>query len=185
MLASSSPRRHELFKKISLKFVIAEPLSSEDSSESDPKKIVLDNALMKVYSLVDIYSDSIIIGADTIIFQNGHVLGKPSNKKEAEYMLKLLSGRNHQVYTGVVVFNSVTSKVVKGFEKTNIRFKKLSNETIENYIESDEPFGKAGAYAIQEKGVDFVDKIEGSWSNVVGLPIKLTKRLIKKALDAC
>jgi septum formation protein len=183
VLASSSPRRHELFKKIGLRFLAAEPKSSESSNEIDPTKRVIDNAISKVLSLIDIYSDSIIIGADTIVYQNGQILGKPSNTNDAKNMLKMLSGQKHQVYTGVAVLEAKSLKLITGYEETIIKFKKLSIASINEYVESGEPMGKAGSYAIQGIGADFVCEINGSWSNVVGLPVNLTKRLLKEVLN--
>ena len=95
----------------------------------------------------------------------------------------MLSGQKHQVYTGVAVLEAKSLKLITGYEETIIKFKKLSIASINEYVESGEPMGKAGSYAIQGIGADFVCEINGSWSNVVGLPVNLTKRLLKEVLN--
>ncbi len=118
-----------------------------------------------------ISTDSIVLAADTIVLHEGHVLGKPKGQQQAEKMLRALSGRQHEVKTAFCLWNMETSEIISEIISTNVFFKVLSEQSIQDYVKSEEPYDKAGAYGIQGRGGDFVDHFEGSYDNVVGLPL--------------
>jgi septum formation protein len=129
-------------------------------------------ALEKLAAAKEIVKDGIIITADTIVVINGKILGKPTDKKDAEKLLNTLSGKRHVVYTGFSVYNSRSKKVITDYEKTYVTFRKLLNDEIKEYVESGSPLDKAGAYGIQDDyGAVFITKINGCYYNVVGLPL--------------
>jgi septum formation protein len=161
-------------------FKIAEPRALESSKHTEPGKRVLCNAKAKVLSVSKDYPKSVIIGADTIVYQNGLFFGKPISSNDAQYMLETLSGKKHQVFTGITVLNTTSGNILSGFEETQVYFKELSMDTILDYIATGMPFDKAGAYAIQEGGDLFVDRIDGSHSNVIGLPVELLLSILEK-----
>jgi len=173
VLASSSPRRRELLEQIGIDFVVAEHRAEESSGHTEPEKRVITNAEAKAMSLLNDFPNSVIIGADTIVYLNGLFFGKPTSSNNAYYMLEMLSGKKHQVFTGIAVLNSTTGKIFSGFGETHVYFKEISMNTIQDYVASGETFDKAGAYAIQGRGGKFVDRIIGSQSNVIGLPLDL------------
>lgn len=125
----------------------------------------------------------IILGADTIVVLDSKILGKPSSRKEAKKMLKLLSGRKHKVYTGISMLATDSQKTYEDFEVTNVKFRKLTEEEINFYVKSGSPMDKAGAYGIQDDfGSTFIERIEGDYSNVVGLPLVKTYTGLKRFL---
>lgn len=180
ILASSSPRRKELLENLQLTFDI----SSSDADESfvlgtAPAEIVMDLAVRKAKDVAKKHPNSFVIGADTIVVADDQVLGKPKDKAEAIEMLKLLSGRTHSVYTGVAIITSEQS--VRFFEKTDVTFWDLKDSEIQAYINSGEPFDKAGAYGIQGFGSMLVKRISGDYFTVVGLPVSTTIRKLQLA----
>jgi septum formation protein len=179
-LASKSPRRRKLLKQLNIDFkVINVELEEEIPDGEHPALTVRRLALEKLGKAKEKVHDGIIITADTIVVLNKHILGKPKNKKEAKRILGLLSNKIHLVFTGFAVHNSFTNKTKVDYEKTKVKFKKLTKKEIEDYIDSGSPFDKAGAYGIQDDfGAVFVEKINGCYYNVVGLPLaKLYKTL--------
>ena len=150
----------------------------EDEDSRDPVERVEGNALRKARS-IEGRPGHIVIGADTVVFHDGEILGKPEGADEAIAMLRKLSGKPHKVYTGVSVVNSDTGEIVTCHEKTTVWLKEVDDETIEGYVGTGEPLDKAGAYGIQGKGGVFVERIEGSYSNVVGLPLDLVREMLK------
>ncbi|KAA0256882.1 septum formation protein Maf [Deferribacter autotrophicus] len=172
ILASGSPRRRALLSRLGINF---QYVTSTIEEKLNPDKDIVDEvirlATMKAYDVARIYDEAFIIGADTVVVCEGKVLGKPLTKENAVKMLKFLSGKKHQVITGVAVINK-NAKFIKQFHDiTDVYFKNLNDDLIEWYIENDEPFDKAGAYGIQGMGCLLVEKIEGSYENVVGLPV--------------
>jgi septum formation protein len=143
----------------------------------------INNAEAKARSVSDQFPDSLIIGADTIVFLDGLFLGKPVGSEDAKKMLKLLSGRCHQVYSGVAILNTSTGRLLSNATCTDVRLKKLSPEVIEAYVASGEPLDKAGAYGIQGDGGAFIADISGSYSNVVGLPLELLQEMLHSFID--
>ncbi|MDP4116536.1 MAG: Maf family protein [Bacteroidota bacterium] len=181
-LASQSPRRKKLLEQINLKFKVvvvntAERIKKGEMPVDTCKRI----ALEKIEAAKNIIPNGLIITADTIVVIDNKILGKPKNKKDAFRILKMLSGRTHQVYTGFSLFNSETGKTITGFERTIVKFRDLEEDEILNYIESGSPMDKAGAYGIQDDyGAVFVEKITGCYYNVVGLPLaKIYKNLLR------
>jgi len=181
VLASSSPRRRGLIEELGFDFITVEPSSDESSDHPDPRIRVIENAEAKVRSISLLFSDSLIVGADTIVFLDGVFLGKPVDQDDAKKMLELLSGKNHQVYTGLAILDTSTGKMLSKVSCTDVRFKRLSQEVIAAYVASGEPLDKAGAYGIQGDGGVFIADIVGSYSNVVGLPLELLREMLEKS----
>jgi septum formation protein len=173
ILASQSPRRKILLKQIGLKFRVipshvSEVLSPNQSPGDNAKRIAIDKASEVAARL----RKGIVIGADTIVVLDHHVLGKPTSKDDAKRMLKLLSGREHSVYTGFGLIDVESKKHVEGVEETKVRFRMLDEKEIISYIDSGSPMDKAGAYGIQDDfGAVFVEKVNGCFYNVVGFPL--------------
>ena len=184
ILASASPRRKELLKEIVPAFEII-PSAADESIQgySSPKQLVKLLAALKAEEVArreENYS-KVVVGSDTVVAYKSIVLGKPQDEEDAKGMLKMLSGKKHHVYTGVcftVVKDGVTVYTHTAVEKTAVYFKNLSDEFIEEYVKSGSPMDKAGAYGIQDGGL--VRKIKGSYTNVVGLPVELCKKMKKK-----
>lgn len=177
VLASSSPRRKELLERLSIPFTIFSPDVDETVNEELlPSDLVITLALRKARKVAESQSHSCIIGSDTVVVNQGKVLGKPVDRESAKQMLLNLSGTTHTVYTGVaVIFNDTINTF---YEKTDVTFWNLSDEEIEQYLDSGEPFDKAGAYGIQGQGSLLVKSIHGDYYSVVGLPIgRLSREL--------
>jgi len=179
ILASASPRRLELlqqiFPTIPIEVVVSEQDESVKENES-PVERVSRLALAKAMDVSLQYDedrfDALVIGADTEIVLDGKALGKPDDDLAAETMLCSLSGRSHEVITGFAIVDPNTKEHFVDFSSTEVRFKNLSQETIASYISTCEPIGKAGAYGIQGQGAVLIDGINGSYSNVAGLPLE-------------
>lgn len=178
ILASGSPRRKQLLEQGQLQFSISTSQVDEALTHTTiPSEVVEQLALRKANDVLSRHEDGIIIGADTIVSINGTILGKPNDETEAFQMLQQLSNNNHDVYTGVAIVSK--EKTVVFHEKTTVSFWELSQEEIQQYIKSGEPFDKAGSYGIQGLGALFVKKIDGDYFNVVGLPLARTVRELK------
>ena len=152
---------------------------AEEVKEGAPETVVQENAFRKAGAVAGQYPDRVVIGADTIVFQDGRVMGKPHSKEEALEMVERLAGRWHEVYTGVCVIRGESRDV--RYDVSRVHFAALSPETIRAYVETEEPMDKAGAYALQGRGGMFVDRIEGSYSNVIGLPMALLREMLLAA----
>ncbi|MCX7785068.1 MAG: Maf family protein [candidate division WOR-3 bacterium] len=177
-LASKSPRRQNLLKQLGIKFKILIPKISECISEKNPQLYAIKIAHQKVNAVENKVHRGIIIGVDTIVTINKKILGKPKNRKDARRMLNLLSGRTHHVISGLCLLSKPDNTIIIDFERTKVKFRKLTEIEIENYLKTKEPYDKAGAYGIQGKARLFVERIEGCYLNVVGLPVsKLIKHL--------
>ncbi len=176
ILASQSPRRQELLKLITSDFEIK--VNNVDETLPDkitPKEAVMYLSKIKAEPFAD--GDNIVIGADTVVALDGKILGKPKSEENAKEMLKFLSGRTHSVFTGVTL---ASDKKTKTFAvETKVKFFELTNEEIDAYIKTKEPFDKAGAYGIQGYGSLLVEKIDGDYFNVVGLPVSTLARELK------
>jgi len=181
-LASKSPRRRKLLKQINLNFKsftvdLEEKIKPGEKPSISVKRLSkekLEIARQKV-------KYGIIITADTIVVLNRKVIGKPKDKKEAKRFLTKLSGKVHSVYTGFSIYNSENKMLLTDYEKTIVEFRKLTAKEIDNYITTQNPMDKAGAYGIQDDcGAVFIKKINGCYSNVVGLPLtKVYQTLMK------
>lgn len=179
ILASSSPRRKELLENLQLSFTTV----SSDVDESydlswKPDQIVMELSQRKAMSVSEKNPNAFVIGSDTVVVVDKTILGKPQNREEAFKMLKKLSGRMHSVYTGVSII--APTEVRNFFEKTDVVFWELSDEEIIQYLDTGEPFDKAGAYGIQGFGSLLVKQITGDYFAVVGLPVSRTFRELKK-----
>lgn len=177
ILASRSPRRKELLQQINLVFDIY-PSSADESFDSgnSPEEIVCELALRKATEVSQQFADALIIGADTIVTFRDHILEKPGSEEEARRMLQMLSGEQHQVYTGVALCKTDHSKKITKTtsfaEKTEVIFGELNTENIAEYVRTGSPMDKAGGYGIQDDfGAIFVKKIIGDYYNVVGFPL--------------
>lgn len=170
ILASKSPRRRELLSMLGLEFTVI-PAVGEEKVDDDltPGETVMSLSLGKAREIADSHPDSLVIGSDTLVYLEGKPMGKPHSREEAAEMLRKLSGRVHQVYTGIAVVQGTDEKV--DFEKTDVQFRELSEEEIEWYIGTGEPMDKAGAYGIQGQGAVFIPKIDGDYFTVMGLPL--------------
>ena len=178
ILASQSPRRRELLSLITEDFRII-PAKGEEllPAKISPENAVLTLSEQKADEIFVEHKDELIIAADTIVAIDGKILGKPRDENDAFSMLKTLSGRVHEVFTGVcVVFPN--GRKERFFEETKVEFYPLSTEQIEAYIKTGEPMDKAGAYGIQGKGALLVKRIDGDYYNVMGLPVAKLSRVI-------
>jgi septum formation protein len=172
ILASASPRRKKLLRQIGLKFRVDAPKVQEIDNDKFPLKTIKINAFKKCEASAQHYKNKIIISADTIVLISNKVLHKPKNPAEAKKYLRMLSGKTHIVYTGICIINKITGKRIYGYEKTEVRFRKLDNEEIDYYVRKHKPLDKAGSYGIQDDfGCLFVESIKGDYYNVVGLPL--------------
>ena len=182
ILASKSPRRKELLSQIIDDFeIITEDVDENLGFEAHPRVEVEYLAMKKGSAVAKNNHDAIVISSDTLVEVDGEALGKPKDKDDAFRMLKSLSGRAHNVHTGVAVhyFGLCYADVAT----TAVYFREITDEEILEYIESGDPMDKAGSYGIQSGGGKFVEKIEGDYDTVVGLSLTLTKQLIDEALN--
>ena len=164
-------------KDLGLNFVVSYPVKfKEKLSGLDPEALVCHNALGKAKEVAEKYKDSIIIGCDTIVTFNNEIFGKPLTSDNANVMLMKLSGNYHSVFSGLAVIDMHKNRELVGYDKTEVKFKDLSEKEINDYVASGEPLDKAGAYGIQGFGGAFVQSVKGSFSNVVGLPKELLSR---------
>jgi len=182
ILASASPRREQLMRQIGLNF---ETVKSQ-VDETIPEEILKDHgvlaqelALKKAVSVASHQSHGLIIGADTIVVsKNRYILGKPASWAEAVAMLQCLSGQSHQVFTGIAVVDAVSGRCCKSYQQTEVFFRQLSWAEIAAYVNTGEPMDKAGAYGIQGLGALLVERINGCYFNVVGLPLTKLAELL-------
>ena len=172
VLASSSPRRMEILANLNLGFEVI-PSQVEELIQGDTiETIVCNLAELKAAEVSKMVgNECIIIGADTIVYKDGKIFGKPASDEEAITFLKQLSGSSHSVITGLCIIDNISGRTLRGFEETIVFFKNLSDKEIIDYIKTGEHKDKAGAYGIQGVGGVFVEKIHGCYFNVVGLPV--------------
>jgi len=181
ILASSSPRRAELLKKVVRKFkIIPSKVDEANIPAPSPKSFCIKAALAKAKDIAEKHKNAVVIGADTIIALGKKIIGKPKNKRDAVRILKSLAGRTHQVITGLAVVDSNSSKTLTAYEVTRVKMKKVKAGEIKEYVESGRPLDKAGAYGIQEIEDIFIEKIDGDYDNVVGLPVRALKKLLRR-----
>ena len=188
ILASGSPRRKELLELMGLEFKVIVSQADEDSVSKDlkPELYVQELALLKASATAKEVlrnKNAVIISADTIVTLDGQILGKPKDEDDAFNMLSKLSGRDHVVYTGYCVMRISDGKAVCGKVRTKVKFKDLSDDKIRGYINSGEPMDKAGAYGIQGLGSILIEKIDGDYFNVVGLPISALADTLEDEMD--
>lgn len=178
ILASGSPRRQELLRQINIEPIVHPSSFEESSGEArDAEAVVRANAQGKCLDVVAKYGDSLpVIAADTVVVLDKDILGKPLERTKAAAMLRMLSGRSHQVMTGVAI--SYQGKLITEVVKTEVVFRGLSDTEIAAYVATDEPLDKAGAYGIQGLGAILVERIHGCYNNVVGLPLTCVWQLL-------
>ena len=196
ILASQSPRRKELLEQIGMEFEICPAKGEEIITKSVPEEVVMELSKQKaeeVAAMVSSYtqehkdittpSDILVIGADTVVAYDGKILGKPVDEADAKRMLSMLSGNTHSVFTGVtlvLIDKSGRAGELVFFEKTDVKMHAMSEQEIERYIATGEPMDKAGSYGIQGKCAIYIEKIDGDYNNVVGLPITRIYQELKK-----
>ena len=180
ILASSSPRRRDLLSSLGLTFqVVPAELQEIPSPHEAAKDFALRIAEKKAQVVGDRYPNAWVIGADTVVVIEGEILGKPHNREDAKRMLRQLADREHIVITGYILVKVAEGKNIGGIEETRVKIDALGEREIEWYVNTGEPFDKAGGYAIQGKGAFMIEWIEGSYTNVVGLPLCQIIKLLK------
>ena len=182
VLASASARRQELLKRLVEEYQVIVSDFDESSIQfnNDCGSYVMELARGKALSVArGLNSASLVIGCDTIVAYGGSVLGKPLDREDAFSMLKMLSGKKHQVYSGIALVNRSSGQMMSDYVMTEVKFDQMSEDEIRDYIATGEPMDKAGAYGIQGHGGVFVEEIHGCYYNVVGLPLNKLKNMIK------
>lgn len=179
VLASGSPRRSEILTSVGWEFTKTVPNIDESEREGEPPEDYVQRlALEKADAASHQYPDSIVLAADTTVVIDNQIIGKPVDLNDARRMLKMLSGRWHDVLTGVAI--SRDGKTDVGMERTGVKFAEMDESEVEFLAKMGDPLDKAGAYAVQAQAALFIERIKGDYWNVVGLPISLVYRLIKK-----
>lgn len=185
ILASASERRQELLHRIVNDFEVIVSDFDEDSVKirENIEEYVIELAEGKATDVrKNVNTDAIIIAADTIVTLDNKILGKPKDENHAFEMLKLLSGKTHRVYSAIVVINTKNENIEKQCSYTEVKFSQITDEEIKDYIKTGEPLDKAGSYGIQGFGGVFVEKINGCYYNVVGLPLNVLNKMIKNII---
>ena len=180
ILASASPRRKELLDQVSIKYEIL-PSNVEENIEyidGTPAEKAEKLAYFKARDVADKCNDCVVLGADTIVVIGNEILGKPRDLDDAKHMLIKLSGKEHKVITGVALIDTSKNAEVLSHEITSVKFRELTSRMIDSYLATQEPIGKAGAYAIQGFGALLVEGINGCYSNVVGLPLTRLSKMV-------
>jgi septum formation protein len=168
-----------LLNQIGLPFTVADPGEVETSTALDPSTRAAENAFKKVESVAADHPHSVVVGADTIVVLGGKMLGKPRSKSEAREMLRTLRGATHVVVTGLAVLDTDKGKTENRTVETRVFMRDIPDDELEAYVASGEPLGKAGGYAIQGSGAVFVERVEGCFFNVVGLPLPALYDILK------
>lgn len=183
ILASQSPRRSDLLAEAGIAFEAVNPRYEEPSTDGlhvNPAAFAQSASYYKAASLADDYPDRFILGADTVVAVGNRLFGKPADINDARDILTALMGVTQQVITGVTLLHPASDRRLIAHDITNVTMRRMSNEELETYLAGGDWQGKAGAYGIQGEADRFVEKCEGSYSNVVGLPIELVKRMLRK-----
>jgi septum formation protein len=186
ILASHSPRRREILEKVRIPYIpfgvqVEETIRVRRSGRSpNVRSSVIGNAGRKAGAAKEHFSNGLVLGVDTVVFFNGRVLGKPADRGEAFRFLKMLSGNWHSVYSGITVIDARGNGGYSACSVTNVRFSRMSHREIDSYLELGEWEGKAGGYAVQGEASLYIDRIEGSFYNIMGLPLEELFRILKK-----
>ena len=182
VLASRSPRRAELLTAAGIPFeVLAADIDETPHDGEPPHKYVERLAIEKARAVLDLRPDALVLGADTTVTIDGHILGKPADEQDATRMLQLLRGRAHDVHTGVSLISAAGIK--SAVDTTRVWFAPMTDADISWYVATGEPVDRAGAYAIQGFASRFIPRIEGSYSNVVGLPVALVSSILNETVS--
>lgn len=175
VLASVSPRRRALLEEAGYQFKVRAPAISEILNPAlTLREIVLCNATRKALAIARVQPKAVVLGADTLVAIEGDVIGKPIDLEEAAAILRLLSGRTHEVCSAVLVCHLAAARAFSFYEISHVRFRRLSRNAIRDYLGKVDPLDKAGAYAAQGCGADIIEEVEGSFTNVIGLPMEKT-----------
>ena len=189
ILASQSPRRHSLIKKLNIDFDVILPNFDEKlDTDNYSDESIQSLSLKKAMSVLDnkqgtdflLCKNCLIVSADTVVVLDNKIYGKPKNEENAKQMLKRLSGKTHFVATAVSVVDADTKKSITRLVKTYVTFQNLSDELIASYVKNNKPLDKAGAYGIQEMGNEFIKNVDGDLENVIGLPTKTLKEMLEE-----
>lgn len=179
ILASASPRRHELLGQIGVPFTVeVADVVENEARDHDPRELVAGNAALKAEAVARKYPTAWVLGADTTVFVDETVLNKPADLDEAKQMLRDLSGRSHSVFTGLALRHHSGHVAVDRGVESKVVFRSLTEEIIADYLARVHTLDKAGGYAIQEHGDLIIDHYEGSLSNIIGLPVDETKQIL-------
>lgn len=179
ILASGSPRRRELLTNLGVTFKVVVSGEDEDSPETNPEKLAGDLGLLKARSVANLHPDAVVIAADTVVAAGEELLAKPADAAENAAFIRKLAGRTHQVFTGVTVISP--SGTFSGVERTDVEFRPLTEKEVQFYAASGEGLDKAGGYGIQGVGMGLVSRVNGDYSNIVGFPLALVMRLLRRA----
>lgn len=182
ILASGSPRRKKILDTMGLSYSV-DVSDADESFVGMPEAMVLELSRRKAQAVAPRHSEALILAADTLVYGD-EVLGKPHDAEEARSMLAELSGRWHSVYTGVTLMDTRSGRTISRADVTRVHFIGMTQQDIDAYVATGEPLDKAGAYAIQGRGGMFIDRIEGSYSNVVGLPMTLVRSMLLELDEA-
>jgi septum formation protein len=175
ILASASPRREQLLREMGMRFIVVRPDGVEElDGGAAPDVVAMQNAQRKARAVADRHPDSMVIGADTIVVLDGSLFGKPSDREDAARILGQLAGQRHEVITGVCLLHRTLDVELTFADTTQVWMRSLTHAQVADYLNKINPLDKAGAYAIQEHGEGIVERIEGSYNNVMGFP---TQRL--------
>jgi septum formation protein len=178
VLASKSPRRIEILKQMGKDFEIIPSQCAEKSTKKRPSARVCDLAVQKAFDVAKKYPHAVVIGADTLVYCKGEIIGKPKNLQDAKRILNKLNGSWQAVYTGVCIMQLSTHKMLFGYDVSHCKARKLSEQELTHLV--GKHMDKAGAYAVQDKEDPFIERITGSKSNVVGFPIEFFTKLYKE-----
>jgi septum formation protein len=172
VLASKSPRRKQLLEQIGLEFEISESGYQEDMKAfNNPYDLCKFLALKKAEDVASNYLDAIVIGADTFVVFEGRFIGKPKNINDAKKTLRMLSGKEHEVVTGFAIIDTKGKNIINDFGEARVRFRELSDEEIEEYVNTGEPISMAGSYGLMNKAAVLIENIDGDFYSIVGLPL--------------
>ena len=177
ILASGSPRRRELLDLMGLTYTVETP-DVDESFSGRPSETVMEISRRKAAAVAARHSDSIIIAADTLVFADG-ALGKPHTPERAKEMLRSLAGNWHHVYTGITVINTRSGRILRNVDKTRVHLVPMTEQEIDAYVATGEPLDKAGSYGIQGRGGALVEKIDGDYYSVVGLPVSRLRVILR------
>jgi septum formation protein len=181
VLASSSPRRVALLSEAGFEFEIASPgVAERFDATLTLRELTLWNAFRKGMSIAQTRPDAVVLAADTLVALDNPIIAKPADLREAAQILRRLSGRTHEVCSAVAIYQQTSGRSAVLHDVSHVRFRRLSNATIENYLAKVSPLDKAGAYAAQGSGAEIIAKIDGSFTNVVGLPMEKTVAALAK-----
>jgi len=185
ILASNSPRRRELLRQAGYRFEVRPPPIEDRAAEQAPSPGAYAESLayLKARAAVEHYGlgEGLVLGADTVVVLGGRIIGKPADEADARRILSQLSGSEHQVVTGVALVDAASGRRRLAHDVTRIRMRRMTADEIDAYVAGGEGLGKAGAYAIQETGDRYIERIDGSLTNVVGLPMELLERMLVAA----